>query len=190
MSIRQSIVAGAAALVLSLPLSSLLAAPVNEAAPAAAKSTFTLIRGHGGGGGGGGGGGMGMSHGGMGMSHGGMGMSHGGMGMSRGGMGMSRGMGAGSFRSAGPSFSGQRFGSVRPNFGPRFGRFEGRRFEGGAFRGGRSAFYHGRRGHWRHGHWYPFYGLGVYAGGSCYWNCRAQGYGPGYCRAYAYDFCY
>ncbi len=102
MSIRQSIVAAAAALVLSLPLNSASADPVNKAAPAAPKSTFTLIRGHGGGG-------MGMSHGGMGMSHGGMGMSH--------------GMGAGSFRSSGSSFSGQRFSSVRPSFGSRSGRF-------------------------------------------------------------------
>lgn len=163
MSIRQSIVAAAAALILSAPLYPASAAPVNEAAQAAPKSTFTLIRGRSGGGGGS-------------MGHGGMGMSHGGMGM-------------GNFRSSGPSFSGQRFSSSRPSFSSH-GRFEGRRFEGVRSRGERTAFYHGRRGHWRNGHWYPFFGLGAYAGGSCYWNCRAQGYGPGYCRAYAYDFCY
>lgn len=159
MSIRQSIVAAAAALLLSLPLNSAFADPVNKAAPAAPKSTFTLIRGHSTGGGGGG---RSMS------------MGH-------------SSMGAGSFRSSRSSFSGQRFSSVRPSFGSRFGRVEGRRFEGRRSRGGRTAFYNGRRGHWRNGHWY---GLGVYAGGSCYWNCRAQGYGPGYCSAYAYDFCY
>jgi hypothetical protein len=26
-------------------------------------------------------------------------------------------------------------------------------------------------------------------GGSCYWNCRAAGFGPGYCSVYAYNFC-
>jgi hypothetical protein len=179
MSIRQSIVAAAAAVVLSLPLYSASAGPVNEAAPAASKSTLTLIgeRGRGGGGG------MGMRPGGMGMKPGGMGMRPGGMGMRPGGMG------AGSFR-AGPSFSGHRFRPMGPNFGPRFGKFEGRRFEGPRFRAGRAGFYHGRRGYWRHGRWYPFFGLGIAAGGNCYWNCRAEGYGPAYCSAYAYDFCY
>lgn len=28
-----------------------------------------------------------------------------------------------------------------------------------------------------------------YDNGSCYWNCRNAGYGPGYCQAYAYNFC-
>ena len=36
---------------------------------------------------------------------------------------------------------------------------------------------------------YGGYGYGN-GGGSCYWNCRAQGFGPGYCSAYAYNFCY
>ena len=41
----------------------------------------------------------------------------------------------------------------------------------------------------------PFIGVGFddygwgYGGGSCYWNCR-QFYGPGYCRSYAWNFCY
>jgi hypothetical protein len=26
--------------------------------------------------------------------------------------------------------------------------------------------------------------------GSCYWNCRAEGYGPGFCRANAWEYCY
>ncbi len=53
-------------------------------------------------------------------------------------------------------------------------------------------FHHGR--HFRGG---PFIGFGYdygypdsYGGGSCYWNCRNAGYGPGYCQAYAYNFCY
>jgi hypothetical protein len=79
-----------------------------------------------------------------------------------------------------------------PHFGPggHFG-FGHRAF----FHGGRTAFFHGRRGFFRHGHFFPFavglYGYGYgNGGGSCYWNCRAQGFGPGYCSAYAYNFCY
>jgi hypothetical protein len=30
---------------------------------------------------------------------------------------------------------------------------------------------------------------GLYDGGSCYWNCRAEGYGPGFCRANAWEYC-
>jgi hypothetical protein len=50
-----------------------------------------------------------------------------------------------------------------------------------------------RRGYWRGGRWYGyggFYGYGYGYGGSCYWNCMALGYGPGYCSAYSYNFCY
>ncbi len=56
--------------------------------------------------------------------------------------------------------------------------------------GGRTAFYHGGRrggGYWRGGRWY---GRGWYGGGSCYGNCLAAGYGPGYCSVYSYNFCY
>jgi hypothetical protein len=56
--------------------------------------------------------------------------------------------------------------------------------------GGRTAFYRGGRrggGYWRGGRWY---GLGWYGGGSCYGNCLAAGYGPGYCSVYSYNFCY
>lgn len=51
---------------------------------------------------------------------------------------------------------------------------------GGRYRRGRGYFVYG----------YP-YGDGYYGygGGSCYWNCRQSGYGPGYCHAYAYNFC-
>lgn len=100
---------------------------------------------------------------------------------------------------------GRRGGFVR-GVGPR-GRFvAGRRFAGrGAFvRGGRFArntrFFRGRRfvrvfrgGRWiwapvgLYAGWWDGYGYGY--GGSCYWNCRAAGYGPGYCSAYAFNFC-
>ncbi len=54
--------------------------------------------------------------------------------------------------------------------------------------------YGGRRGYWRGGRWYwgaPLVGLGIYGyGNGCYWNCINSGYGPGYCQAYAYNFCY
>jgi hypothetical protein len=61
--------------------------------------------------------------------------------------------------------------------------------------GGPAHWGHGRRGYWRNGRWYwygaPFIGLGLYGyGNSCYWNCINNGYGPAYCSAYAYDFCY
>jgi hypothetical protein len=74
------------------------------------------------------------------------------------------------------------------------GRFHGGPGIAGRGFAGRSAFYHGHRGYWRGGRFFPFYGVGVwdygYGGGSCYWNCRAAGYGPGYCSAYSYNFCY
>ena len=52
--------------------------------------------------------------------------------------------------------------------------------------------------HFRHGHFRegPFFGLGLdygypwYGDGSCYWNCRSEGHGPGFCRAYAWEYCY
>lgn len=50
--------------------------------------------------------------------------------------------------------------------------------------------------HFHHGRQFaPFIGYGYdypywYDGGSCYWNCRNAGHGPGYCQAYAYNFCY
>ena len=52
--------------------------------------------------------------------------------------------------------------------------------------------------HFRHGHFRggPFFGFGLdygypgYGGGSCYWNCRSEGHGPRYCRAYAWEYCY
>jgi hypothetical protein len=89
------------------------------------------------------------------------------------------------------------FGGMRPGgFGPRFSPGGHFGFHHPAFfHGGRTAFFHGRRGFFRHGRFFPFgvglYGYGWgYGGGSCYWNCRAQGFGPGYCSAYAYNFCY
>ncbi len=59
---------------------------------------------------------------------------------------------------------------------------------------GRGFARHFRHGHFREG---PFFGLGLdygysdwYGGGSCYWNCRSEGHGPGYCQAYAWEYCY
>jgi hypothetical protein len=56
--------------------------------------------------------------------------------------------------------------------------------------------HHGRRGYWRNGRWFwygaPVIGLGLYGAYSydgCYENCLQYGYGPGYCSAYAYNFC-
>ena len=49
----------------------------------------------------------------------------------------------------------------------------------------------GRR-YWRGGRWWygpatvGFVGGG---GGSCYWNCRNTGRGPGFCSTYAANFC-
>lgn len=45
---------------------------------------------------------------------------------------------------------------------------------------------------WRNGRWVwgPAFGVGIAAGGgSCYWNCRNAGHGPGFCRANAGNFC-
>jgi hypothetical protein len=47
--------------------------------------------------------------------------------------------------------------------------------------------------YWRNGRWWwgPAGGVGIVAGGggSCYWNCRNAGHGPGFCRTYAANFC-
>jgi hypothetical protein len=63
---------------------------------------------------------------------------------------------------------------------------------------GRRAFARGNHFHHRnrfgpfvgYGYDYPYWDDYGYGGGSCYWNCRNSGYGPGYCNAYAYNFCY
>jgi hypothetical protein len=106
-----------------------------------------------------------------------------------GSMGMS-GQRFSNFRAGGDRFRGNIGGRYAGRFdGGRVRRFDGGRFEGQRFRG-RTTFYHGKRGYWRGGRWFPLVGFGLYEGGSCYWNCREQGYGPGYCRVNAYDFCY
>ena len=186
MSIKKLTVAAVAALGLTLGAYSASAGPMNEGAalPAAkAPGSFTLVFGHGGGGGGhGGGGGMGFSG----------GMGHGGMGFS-GGMGS---MGH-SFGSMGHSYGsmGHSYGGMGVMHGPSVGHYYGGGMAGHGIYGGRSAF-NGHRGYWRHGHFFPFYGVGLWdygygdGGGSCYWNCRSQGYGPGFCSANAYAFCY
>ncbi len=192
MSIKKLTVVAVATLGLSLGAYSASAGPVNEGAPlssAKVPSTFTLVHGGGGGGGHGGGGGGG-GFGGGGHSFGG----GGGVGFSggHGGMGFSGSMGHGM------GFSGHAMGfNGGHNFGP--GRFNGGRtafYRPGIVHGGRTVIHNGHRGYWRHGHFYPFFGVGLwdygygYGGGSCYWNCRSQGYSPGYCSAYAYNFCY
>jgi hypothetical protein len=110
-----------------------------------------------------------------------------------------RGGGMGGMRATrvrGGGMRGPRFAAVRT--GPR-GRaavvrggnrtafIRGRRV-GGRFVGGRRVRY------WRNGRWWwgpTAAGIGVGAGGgSCYWNCRNAGHGPGFCRAYAFNYCY
>ena len=54
--------------------------------------------------------------------------------------------------------------------------------------------------HWRQdyiggwGGWVWEWPVGVgpvgWSGRNCHWKCRAAGYRPGYCRMYAYNFCY
>ncbi len=161
MFIKKIAVAAVAALGLSLGAYSASAAPQNDGAPAPLNPQSTFTLIRAGGGGHMGGGG----------GH--MGGHMGGMGGHFGGMG------------------GMRMGGMRMGAGPRMGgryAFAGGRVAGGRYAGGRTVFYHGRRGYWRGGRFFPFFG--IYAGGSCYWNCRAQGFGPGYCSAYAYNFCY
>jgi hypothetical protein len=174
MSIKKLGVAAIAALGLSVGAYAASAGPLNDGvAPsplAKSPSTFTLIF-HGGGGGGGHmGGGMAGGHfGGMG------GMHFGGPGIgarSFAGPGMNRG------------FHGGRTAFFRPGIAGR------------GFNGGRMAFHNGHRGFWRHGRFFPFVGVGLwdsdygYGGGSCYSNCLAAGYGPRFCSANAYSFCY
>ncbi len=166
MSIRKALVAAAATLALALPAYAAPAGAARDSGP----STFTLIAQHG-------------------------------MGGGRGGMAMGgrSGMGMGAPRMGGMGMGGQRFGATgfinRGGMHMGGGGFATRRFggngrvAGNGFRG-RTAFYNGRRGYWRGGRWFPLAGLGIYAGGNCYLNCRAQGFGPGYCSANAYNFCY
>ncbi len=215
MSIKKLTVAAVAALGLSLGAYSASAGPVNEGiAPlssATSPSTFTLIRGGGGGGVGHGGGG---GFGGGGMGHmGGGGIGGGGMGHMGGFSGMG-GMRAGGI--GGPGIGGRFYGGAGINRGFYGGPGINRGFYGGrnafyrpgiagrgiyagrGFNGGRSAFFRGHRGFWRHGRFFPFFGVGLwdygydygYGGGSCYWNCRAAGYGPSFCSVNAYSFCY
>ncbi len=176
MSIKKLTVAAIAALGLTLGAYSASAGPVSEGAalPAAkAPSTFTLVFGHGGGGGGhGGGGGMGfgggMGHGGMGFS-GSMGHSFGSMGHSYGGMGMMHGPGVGHFTAAGwpvtvSTAAAQLSITVTAAIGAMGTSSRSMALACGI--------------------------MAMAMGGSCYWNCRAAGYGPGFCSVNAYDFCY
>ncbi len=97
----------------------------------------------------------------------------------------------GGFAMHGGGFGGPHIGGFGPRFAPggHFG-LGNRAF----FPGGHRAFFHSRHGFFRHGHFFPFgvgfYGIGYGYGGSCYWNCRAAGFGPGYCSAYSYNYCY
>jgi hypothetical protein len=99
--------------------------------------------------------------------------------------------GGGGFAMHGGGFGGMHMGGIGPRFGPggHFG-FGHRAF----LHGGHPAFFHGRHGFFRHGHFFPFgvgfYGVGYGDGGSCYWNCRAAGFGAGYCSVYSWNFCY
>ena len=88
----------------------------------------------------------------------------------------------GSFASGGVGVSRGGINSGRAfSTGPRSGR--------GYVREGRGSYGYRRRGYG----FAPFVGYGYndtyYGGGSCYWNCRSSGYGPGYCRSYAVNFC-
>ncbi len=102
----------------------------------------------------------------------------------RGGRG---GFRAGGFRGGGFRAGGFRGGRAAIVGGGRRGAFVGGRgFAGRRFAGGR------RVGYWRNGRWWgpAAVGVGVGVGGSCFWNCRNAGYGPGYCSTYAANFCY
>ncbi len=62
-------------------------------------------------------------------------------------------------------------------------------------RNGRTFAFHDHH-HHRHFGRGAFFGFGLdygypdwYDSGSCYRNCRAEGYGPGYCRANAWEYC-
>lgn len=102
------------------------------------------------------------------------------------GGGMGRSMGSGMGRSSmGPRMGG----SMGPRMGTRSLGMRAMRMNGRVrFEGGRHHRRHGR-GIFIYGGGYGYDGYDDYGGGSCYWNCRHSGYGPGYCRAYAYNFC-
>jgi len=115
---------------------------------------------------------IGRGGGGHGGGHGGFGGGHGGFG----GRGMALGFGGGGFGGHRFAMAGGRRGYSRAAIGARGGRYA-RGYGGYGYR--RFARYGGRG-----------YGYGYGFGGSCYFNCRASGFGPGYCRAYAFNFCY
>ena len=164
MSFRSITVAAVAVHGLSMGAQPSPAGPLNEGALSAApaQSTLTFVHGHGGGGGIGGGGGGGGSFGHVG--------------------------GGGGF---GPMAGGS-FGSGAFSRGAMMGA-PGRSLGGRNYAG---AYHNGRGGYYRNGRFFPFIGAGLYGwgwdngwGGSCYWNCRSAGYGPGYCSAYSWNFC-
>jgi hypothetical protein len=103
----------------------------------------------------------------------------------RGGSGSGGGVHMGGARVGGPGIGGTRA-MVRPR-----GSIGGTRtmVRPGRIGGERAGFREGRRRFRRDGRWF-WGGVDVDSGGSCYWNCINAGYGPGYCRVYAYDFCY
>lgn len=76
------------------------------------------------------------------------------------------------------------------------GHYGGHGYGGHAFRHGgfghRNFAFRGRR-HFHGGRGFffgaPFVGLGLYEGGSCYYNCR-RFHGPRYCRFYSENYCY
>ncbi|MGO8953711.1 MAG: hypothetical protein ACLPWS_10170 [Rhodomicrobium sp.] len=105
-------------------------------------------------------------------------IGHGGHGGAGGGYGGGFGGGFGGFGGKAAGIGGY---SGHPAFAPGGGRFAHR----GHFRG-RRRFFGGPFIGWGYDYDYPYW----YDSGSCYWNCRNSGYGPGYCRAYAYNFCY
>ena len=101
--------------------------------------------------------------------------------------GGARGMRAGATRGTALR-GGPRTFTARRGFGPRRTFAGGRRAVAGRrFAGPRRVRF------WRNGRWVwgPAVGVGIAAGvgGSCYWNCRNAGHGPGFCRAYAGNFC-
>jgi hypothetical protein len=114
--------------------------------------------------------------------------SHGGGGRSMGG-GMGKSMGSHMGGSMGHHMGPRMGGSMGPRMGARSLGMRAMRMNGRVrFEGGR---HHRRRGRgiFIYGDGYGYDGYDDYGGGSCYWNCRRSGYGPGYCRAYAYNFC-
>ena len=175
-----------------------------------ANSVFELIRGGGGGGGRGGGGGFGGGGRGFGGGFGGFGGGFGGRsfgggfggmrGMQTFGGGGMRGMRAfGSPRAFSRGIGRGRTAAFRGRIGPRSRFVGGRGLSRRAFAGrniGKTRVIGGRRFHrvFRGGRWiWAPIGVGWwggdYYGGVCYWNCRSAGFGPGYCSAYAWNFC-